>query len=833
MPSERQEFIMTDHLRQPPDDAHEQALRDRLGIPDDAEQIMIFAESSHWDPDWVRTSQEYYHRYVRQNLDFALVELLREPRRIYSLECVFFLRMYWDREPQQRETIRTLFNDRRLRLTNSGVSTADTLLPETEPILRDLLIGQEWLRANGLNQEPRLAYFVDSFGASPALPSLLQASGFDRATITRIDGMFFYGCDYKSQRRFPIPGSSAALLSQEHSVDFVWRGPDGAEVLCHWNVCTYGQGDLLAYRGFSRVYLAPVPLAIPDRSDRNVTRRIHQYADQLAHNSRTPYMFCPIGYDFVAPIPDLVGLLDRYNRRHYPETGLWVVNAGLDDYLDLVDCHRSDLPVLELDPNPFWMGFYTSRPTLREKCHELVDELLLAERLALLPNNAGAEQTISQELEGPWWIAAVANHHDFITGTSPDRVVKGEQIPWIDEATAVTRSVIARLAPANEGPKEYLPADGSVEWHGQDGRVQVHTPHYVVELNEAAGGGIVRAWDPTTHQELLTGVSNDLVCYRDSGGLWRMGHEFRGGVFREVDRASGHPAKIEIHEHDNGLEVTSKIRFKGLPVLRRLWFNPDSPLIHMQVEGRAPNRHTITVQFKTAVSPSRLAMDQPGGVVVRPLQKIYNPTFWLLHHFLHAQDSGGSHGFALGLRRPGAAAWRPDGILETIAIRNATRELAYGFVPIAATPATGHERTVYTFNYAVWFTAGGDWQDNGVDLLAWNLAGNPWETEEAARLREIAASVVTVDRSDVIVAAVKPASRGDGLIVRLLTYTTPGPSLRLTVPGRGIGTASLCDARERDLEPLAVNDGTVQFVMPGTIATVRLLASAGTQSPGK
>ena len=35
--------------------------------------------------------------------------------------------------------------------------------------------------------------------------------------------------------------------------------------------------------------------------------------------------------------------------------------------------------------------------------------------------------------------------------------------------------------------------------------------------------------------------------------------------------------------------------------------------------------------------------------------------------------------------------------------------------------------------------------------------------------------------------------------------------------------AFLCDARERDLAPLKVKDGAVQLLMPGTIATIRLL----------
>ncbi len=100
---------------------------------------------------------------------------------------------------------------------------------------------------------------------------------------------------------------------------------------------------------------------------------------------------------------------------------MWAVNAGLDDYLALVDCHREVLPVLELDPNPCWMGFYTSRPTLKKKCHELVDLLLLAEQLALLPENEGQGERTAKAIEEAWWHAAASNHHDFITGTATDQ----------------------------------------------------------------------------------------------------------------------------------------------------------------------------------------------------------------------------------------------------------------------------------------------------------------------------------------------------------------------------------------------------------------------------
>ncbi len=803
----------------------ENAIRRRLGIPDDARKVIVFAESSHWDPSWIRTSEEYFQKYVRQNLDDAVRELLHEPRRIYSAECVFFLRMYWDARPEQRENVRKLVNEGRLHLTNSGVTAADTIVPDTEALLRDFLIGQEWLRANGMAQEPLLAYFPDSFGHSPCLPSLLKAVGFSMTAITRIDGMMSPSSYHEMLRRFPRPGSTAELLmKRKRTLDFVWRGPDGAEVLCHWNAFTYGQGDLIAHRGITRVYV--FPMAFGDRSDWNVRHKIEKFAAMLAPYSLTPYLFCPMGGDFVGPLPDLISLLDRYNHLHYTKTGLWAVNAGLDDYLALVDCHRDVLPVLEIDPNPYWMGFYTSRPTFKKKCHDLVKHLLLAERLALLPDNGGDGQAAAKALEDAWWYAAVSNHHDFITGTTPDRVLESEQVPWLNKAAEAADAAISRFSQTPSVEKlrhSVVKTPAMPEWRGQGRTIEIKTPYYGVELDEDVGGAISRAWNPATQKPLFKGVSNDLVSYYDMGGLWRMGHEFWGGRFKELRRASEHPAQLRVRELEGGLEVSCDTELDEQTIKRSLWFRSDSPVIRLRVEGMAAERRTVTVQFDTGISASRLVMDAVGGVVVRPPQRIYNPTFWPIQHFLHFQDDTSGSGLALCLGMPGAASYRRDGCLEAIALRNAPCERAYGFIPLLGLPAQGHERTNHTFDYAILFTANGDWHDNGILQVARSVSDNPWDTTGYAALQALVASAVMTDRAEVVVTAVKPASRGEGLMVRLSTLSYFGQPVAVTVRDRNLKAAFLCDARERDLEPLEVSGQTVRLTMPGSIATVRLV----------
>jgi Glycosyl hydrolases family 38 N-terminal domain/Alpha mannosidase middle domain len=824
--SHRKELVMAQN---PSSSLNEHDLRQQLAIPADAKNVLVFAENSHWDPNWLLTSEEYFTRFVRQNLDQALDELVRDPRRVYSVECVFFLKRFWDECPQRQAVIRDLVNQGRLRMTSSGVTTADSLLPSEEALMRDFLIGQEWLRSNGMTQEPRLAYFPDSFGYSHALPSLLNAAGFDQAGITRIDGMLFPGCDVGLKAQFYWEGSSAAtLLNQEKTLDFIWRDSDGGEIICHWNAYTYGQGDMLAYSGIARVYIFNA--AMQNRTDWNVTRRINQYIKELRPISRTPYMFCPIGMDFNAPIPNLIPLLDRYNQKHYPQSGVWVVNAGLSDYLALVDCHRDRLPVLAFDPNPYWTGFYSSRPSLKQLSHSVIDALQLAEQLALLPVDAdapwpdGEAETLANDLKPAWYQAIVSNHHDFITGTATDRVVETEQVPFLKQAMAAAEAAIIRL---EKRLPIFLPSRiesiDLPEWRQKDGVIEICTPFYALDLAEAVGGCIVRAWHPVTHRPLLGGLSNDIISFVDSGGVWRMGHELPGGSFTEVARSSQRPAPLVVRSLPGCIEVTGSFTLDGMELRRRLIFRTDTPVIRFSLRGKASEKRTLLARFETGLQPDALMMDEPGGVVSRPFSRKYQPTFWPQKSFVHLQAGDGHRGLALLRGLPGAAACNHGGTLDLITHRNALQEKAFGFIKLPGHPVEGHENLVTQAEYGLLFTQGGSWLDYHLPRLARRVMGSdPDSTTRRATLDNVTDWLVMVDPLDAQVVSVKPADRGEGWIVRILGPAMMGQPVTLRPARQPLNGAWLVDARERDQKALKVIDGSVRLVMPGSIATVRM-----------
>ena len=728
----------------------------------------------------------------------------------------------------------------------SGVTTPDTIVPPTELLIRDYLLGQEWLRANGMTVEPEVAYFPDTFGFSPGLPEVLAAVGVHRAALCRIDGMYFFGNETELPGRFPRAGSSAELLLARHrTLDFVWRGPDGAELLCHWLAFTYGQGELLAHAGFSRQ--AGAPLAVPWRSDHHVARMVGKYVGQLAPLARTPYLLCPIGFDFSAPIRRLVDLIERHNRRHFEQTGTWVVNAGLDDYLALVDHHRADLPVLDLDPSQYFTGFFTSRPTLKRRYQALADTLGITERLALDPGLAnGTAAATRWRLAESWWAAATANHHDYVTGTSPDRVVRREQLPWLDDGLAVAHGVLQTL-PGAAGVEVPAPGAGTSCPEGDEAAgersgplLTVTTHAMTVVFDERQGGAVVAVTAADGTALSGPGPSFDIVANADSGGLWRMGHEYAGGRFAPVDRWSARPCRLTARRLADGtVAVESTTVLDGHLARRWVWVDDVAPLIRCRVVLTLGKRRTATVVVGLAHPAGELVTDVPGGVVSRPARRWFDPTFWAVQSFAHVPQAGPPSadpgvdttrwGTAVLLALPGALALRTvggAGHLELVAARNATQEVAYRLLPLPAQPARGHDPGPHRFDVAVAFTEDTDWRGAGLPQRAVAEARRARLTEDGRRLADRADAVLSTDRRDVAVLAAKPADRGDGAVVRL-SSTAIGPcTVRLRWPGAALARAAVCDGRERDLAPLhAEGDGVSLEVAPG-ITSVRLVRRA-------
>jgi hypothetical protein len=594
-------------------------------------------------------------------------------------------------------------------------------------------------------------------------------------------------------------------------------------VLCHWNALTFFQGDMLAHTGIVR-WNGHVA-AIPWRTRGHIARRIEGFVRQLEPVSLTPYMLCPIGMDFNDPIEGLPDLLERYNRERYGTSGTWVVLAGLDDYFDLVATRRDDLPVLSVDPNPYWMGFYSSRPELKQRPMRIARSLLLAESLSAmtLPDRA-----LETSLREAWQSLVLINHHDAITGTSPDRVCHAEQRDWLDSAEAAAARAIS-LASAGSSPdpseapqganrataRSVAPPSGAAFW--RDGpSLHVRTERMHLRFSKEQGGCLTSF--VLDGREQLRGLGLDLLAFSDDGGLWRLGHEYLGGRFHEIDRVSFRPAKLEAFVEGDAVRVVATSDLRGVAFTRTVTCRAIDSFLHVRVVGSPARRTTVTCRWEHAEGPnSSFEMDTLGGTIERPHERVHQPTFWPVPSLATLRTA--SRAIHVGFEAPTAVSFRPKRWIEWIVARNAPKERAFGVLPVLAHPIGGTSDETQTHEAAIFATQGNDdpyEMRRRVELS--------WLPPALRRLKHLAASLIGCDDPAVSFAATKRADVGAGIIVRLSRARASRQTVRVWLTSREIRAASRCDARERDIEPLEVAEGQVLVPLAFRLTSVRILS---------
>ena len=412
-------------------------LRDSLGIPRDAAKVLVFGQNSHLDVDWDYTTDYYYTHYVQKIYDDALDAYAADPEYRYATCEMEYLRRYWNARPERRGELQAMFASGHFKAVGGGVSSPDVLLPRTESLLHDFRAGTHFLHNAGLSRTST-AYLPDDFGLGATTPDVLNEAGFTGVAFWRVDGTpdspdFNAGVSDFGHQTY-TPGTNAARLAALGKTDFMWRSPNGGAVFAHWIAQGYMWGDYLDYPSIVARNLG-TPLGRPTSDPTIINANIQKYVDIIGPVSPTDYMFVPIGGDFVYPKKNLAKYARDWNEMQYAQTGVWVVAATFDDFKALALTQKEKLPELTLDIIPYWMGFYATRPELKRDVRGLSAKLSMIEKLALVNEQFGA--TLSRDaIDELWWAVGDSDHHDWITGTSPDDVMNTDQIPHDAHAIA-------------------------------------------------------------------------------------------------------------------------------------------------------------------------------------------------------------------------------------------------------------------------------------------------------------------------------------------------------------------------------------------------------------
>lgn len=839
-------------------DLSERDLRRALGVPDGAERVLVLSQSSHLDIDWKSTFDQYYEERVETIFEDAIAVLTAEPDSFYSVAEMAFLSKHL--EGHDAAPWRAHAGTGHVRVVGGALTTPDTLLPTAEALTRDYLLGSI-VAEEQLGARPRAAWLPDSFGHSPTVPDLLAAAGFDAVGFGRADGgrhtyeVLVDGLD-------PIaPGvvTTASVLRDMGTADFVWRGPGGGDVLAHYMpVSEYCQGDTIDLAGFA---IGGDRLGVErDDDPMFVMDKIAQYVDELTPYVLTPYLFVPVGCDFQPPRPLLVQYAAWWNERRYPDTGVWVATATFEDYMRLVSFHRDALPVLERDIVPVWTGFYSTRPRIKRAARAAAESLAGVEPFLALID---AE---SDTLAAAWRSVALANHHDWITGTAKDDVVADEQLPLLVEASSVAEDAWSRTLVAlsarvgtqaagagavvvvvNPGPRDHsaivtvpmeegtgplLATAGGASYPAQrvaEGQVAFlagDVPAFGWRtFSVQAGSGATAPVAATVDTEvatlvtgalearfardadgwalaslavdgepLLGGASLEWIVYSDTGGLYRIGSEradCSADEFAEI--AVVRMTSLSLVESGPARAVLrGAATVDGIDVVVDFVAAAGADRLALRVTGAAPTDRTIMLRARPA--GDELAMGVAGGAVSRPLAHRYTPSLWPAVTWVargplavHLTNATGVYG-------------GPEGTLEWVVFRNATSEGSCDNLG-----PSGTDDAEQTLEYSLGRrdpAAGG-----ASELAASMQLARPMRAttvdRHAGDLPDTG-RLITVDGASVVATALKPASRGSGLVLHLVRPGAGDADLALRPGVLPWSTVTRPDLLERD--DVAVGD---------------------------
>jgi hypothetical protein len=906
--------------------ATEATVRQRLGIPAQARTVILFGQNAHMDLDWQKTFDGYYSAYVEDILLAARALLDAQPRAFYSIAEMAFLQHHLQVHPEEKQALQAQAARGQLRIVGGGLSSPDTLLPETELLTRDFLLGVQ-LAEDTFGITPRAAWLPDSFGHSGTAPDLLAAAGFTSVAFSRVDGAPSIYQQLIDHHAMALPDSTAERLAGLGSADVLWRGPGGSTVLGHWlsGSGLYCQGDNLDYDEAIQVpggHAGPFKGDVPGFTD----RRVDGYLAELGPLARTPYRFVPVGCDFQTPKTRLIEYLDGYNQRRYPQTGAWAAAASFEDYATLVGEHAAALPVLDgeqADLTPYFQGFYGSRAAVKQGVRAALRPFVVAETFATALGSDGPP--LLAPAAGDLALLARADHHDFVTGTSTDDVVATEQLPLVEQAgtsgagaqAAVAAALAARL-PATAGgvarllvlnasgatrtevveatvdlppapppdvhaaaegqnvPLEVLPAAPgdtttrvrllvqdvpSFGWQAIDimpGPPPAGPPPAPVTLTLTDAGGNPASGDAVTRitldngqvaarlerlpppapggaavpagfaltqltvagQEQLGGPSLFAVDHHDEGGLWRTGNETPPCTFAELAPSAASPATTVTVLEQSPLLV--RVAIDDGTTVRELALAAGAGGLEVAVTTTAVMPQTRIVRLFVARDGSGggnvpvLECSQPAGYLTHPGQRLFDPTFFPAVEWTRAGA------LAVLLRQStGVSLDAASDQLDLMAVRDARAERCD--------------------------VEGGTGTDTDPHRIEWRLqpATSPADAARAAQAFNRPLAVMAVAGGvasgatlplqgqlisadgDGLITALKPATRGTGLIVRALLL---GSSLTLSAgPTLATLTWTATDLAERP-PAVAAAGGSWPIALSradhGALVTLRLGASS-------
>ena len=401
-------------------------------VPVDAHHpLTVFVvPHSHCDPGWIKTFDAYFQTQVKQILSSVIESLSKDSRRKFIWAEISYFEWWWkEQDLATQQLVKKLLYNKQLEFVTGGWVQPDEANTQLYAMEIQLQEGHDFLRESvGEEYIPKYGWSIDPFGYSPTMAYLLKKYNFQGMLIQRVH--------YAVKKE----------LALKKQLEFMWRqtwdktgeydifthvmpfysydvphtcGPDPS-------VCC--QFDFARMNGVGKAGNCPwhkQPQAIHDH---NVAERAMMLLDQYRKKSqlyRSNVVIAPLGDDFrYQTVREADAQYENYQRMFdYLNENVPGVNiqfGTLSDYFQAA-MGQFEPPLLKGSfftyadrDEDYWSGYFTSRVF-----DKALDRKL--ERVLYAATSMGATKL---ELQEPRRALSLFQHHDGITGTAKDFVVR-------------------------------------------------------------------------------------------------------------------------------------------------------------------------------------------------------------------------------------------------------------------------------------------------------------------------------------------------------------------------------------------------------------------------
>ena len=140
-----------------------------------AKPVLLLIPHTHWEGAVFKT-REGYLQVGLPNILAALEMLRQHPEYRFVLDQVAYIKPFLERYPHEEATFRQFLSEGRLQIAGATDVMHDNNMPSGESIAHQLLLGKTYFR-DKLNDDVNTGWALDTFGHNAQMPQLLKLAG--------------------------------------------------------------------------------------------------------------------------------------------------------------------------------------------------------------------------------------------------------------------------------------------------------------------------------------------------------------------------------------------------------------------------------------------------------------------------------------------------------------------------------------------------------------------------------------------------------------------------------------------------------------------------------